>query len=217
MVVGVAAMAVGAVLVVIALVGRGERGGRAALGPTTSAATVRATPFAAGTTTPTLAAGVGHGVGPLHSGRRALRGFSEAKATVTSADGTTCEVCVLVAATAEQRSRGLMEVTDTRLGGYDGMVFVYDPPEQGAFYMRNTPRPLSVAYFDARGRYASALDMAPCSDAPDCRTYPASAPFGYAVEVPQGKLADVGVAPGARIRLDATRCPLASKLVRHAR
>lgn len=212
-----AAMALGAALVVIALVGRGERGGRAVLGPTTSAGGAPTTAFVAGTTTPTVAAGVGHGVGPSHSGRRGLRGFSEAKATVTSADGTTCEVCLLVAATAGQRARGLMEVTDAKLGGYDGMVFVYDPPEQGAFYMRNTPMPLSIAYFDARGRYASAVDMAPCSDSPGCPTYPASAPFGYALEVPKSKLGDVGVEPGSTVRLGPTRCPLAKDLKRHPR
>ncbi|MEZ5137660.1 MAG: DUF192 domain-containing protein [Acidimicrobiales bacterium] len=124
-------------------------------------------------------------------------------------DGTVCEVCLLAAETPEQRERGLMEVTDPGLGGYDGMVFVYDAPTAGAFWMRNTPMPLSIAYFDIDGRLVSTADMAPCADSPDCRSYPADAPFAFALEVPQGGLEDVGVVGEATLELTGRRCPLA--------
>ena len=127
-------------------------------------------------------------------GRTPLAGFGEVKATVTAADGTVCEVCLLAALTPDQRATGLMYVTDPDLGGYDGMVFVFDADVSAGFWMRNTRLPLSIAYFDGDGVLVSTNDMEPCpDDEPNCPTYPASGPFRYAIEVPQGRLADIGV------------------------
>lgn len=165
-----------------------------------------------GTTATTSPAGLGVGVGDEVDGRTPLAGFGQVAATITAEDGSTCEVCLLAAETADQRERGLMEVTDPELGGYDGMVFVYGAPTAGAFWMRDTPMPLSIAYFDVDGRLVSTVDMEPCEDSPDCPSYPADAPFGYALEVPQGQLDEVGVvgAPGeVTLALTGRRCPLA--------
>ena len=57
-------------------------------------------------------------------------GFERVAATVTAADGTVCELCLWLAATGEQRSQGLMFVTD--LGGADGMAFRYESPTPAA-------------------------------------------------------------------------------------
>jgi uncharacterized membrane protein (UPF0127 family) len=125
---------------------------------------------------------------------------SEAAASITAADGTVAACCLLVAASDEQRQQGLMEVTD--LGGYRGMVFVWDADTSGGFWMRNTPTPLSIAWFDADGLFVSSADMAPCSaTAPDCPTYPAGGPYRFAVEVFQGDLDELGVGPGSRLAL----------------
>ena len=170
-------------------------------------------PVVDATTAPTTPAGLGRGQAAEVRGRRPLRGFGEVVATVTRPDGSSCEVCLLAAVTDEQRSRGLMEVKD--LGGYDGMVFLYDRAVAGAFYMRNTPTPLSIAFFGPEGRLVSSVDMAPCADVDTCPTYPAAAPFRYAVEVPMGGLADIGITgEGTTIRLDGTPCPLAKDLKR---
>ena len=92
-----------------------------------------------------------------------------------------------------------MEVTD--LGGYQGMVFVWDADTSGGFWMRNTPTPLSIAWFDADGEFVSSADMEPCSaTAPDCPVYPAGGAYRFAVEVFQGDLDDLGVGPGSRLR-----------------
>ena len=45
--------------------------------------------------------------------------------------------------------------------------------------------------------------MAPCADRPDCPTYPAGRPFRYALEVPRGGLAQLGVGPGAQLAVGA--------------
>lgn len=204
---GIAAIALGIAVILFVVIANVINSRR-------SSTTTRAS-SAAGTTAPTLEGGVGRGFAPQQQGRTPLRGFGEVKATITSGEGKVCEVCLLAATTPEQHARGLMEVTDPALGGYDGMVFVYDQPVDGSFWMRNTPMPLSIAYFDSSGTLVSSADMAPCQDTPSCPGYPAARPFTYAVEVPQGKLADVGVKGVATIAIDATRCPRAGDLEGH--
>jgi uncharacterized membrane protein (UPF0127 family) len=121
----------------------------------------------------------------------------EVAIAITAADGRVSACCVMVAASAEQRQRGLMEVTE--LGGYEGMLFVWDTDTAGPFYMRNTPTPLSIAWFDASGAFVSAADMEPCADVADCPLYAPEGPYRFALEVPQGDLAVLGVGPGSRL------------------
>lgn len=136
---------------------------------------------------------------PGASERRGLPGAGETAASITAADGTVQGCCLLVAADEEVRQRGLMEVTD--LGGYTGMVFVWDEDSSGGFWMRNTPMPLSIAFFDADGAFVASDDMEPCDDSPDCPVYPSPGTYRFAVEVPRGDLADLGVGPGSRLAL----------------
>ncbi len=105
--------------------------------------------------------------------------------------------CALLAETAEQQGRGLMERRD--LGGYDGMLFKFPADHTGQFYMLNTPLPLSIAFFDASGQYVSAADMAPCINMPSCPTYGAARPYRWALEVPQGALPGLGIGAGSRL------------------
>jgi uncharacterized protein len=128
-------------------------------------------------------------------------GFALGPAEVTLADGEVCQLCLWVAETSAQRQRGLMGVTD--LGGADGMVFVYDRPASGQFWMRGTPMPLSIAFFAADGSFVSATDMEPCLTGPAaaCPRYAAAGPYVAAIEVPQGRLAELGIGPGSRLVL----------------
>jgi uncharacterized protein len=136
-------------------------------------------------------------------------GFDTVAGRVTAADGSTCEVCLWAAGTIEQQTRGLMGVTD--LGGADGMVFRYSAPVATQFWMRDTPMPLSIAFF-ADGAFVSSTDMVPCLTGPAaaCARYAAAAPYTDAVEVPQGGLADLLMVPGSRLELLDTLCPLRS-------
>ena len=176
---------------------------------TTAVIPVEAPGLEAGTTSPLGDAGLGEGVGPEVGGRTPLRGFGEVVVSVTTPDGRICELCLLSAIDGPQRERGLMEVTDEDLGGYDGMLFEYPEEQPGAFWMRNTPQPLSIAWFDDRGELVSTADMQPCGDSSDCPTYPAAGTFKYAIEVPQGMLDDIGAEPGATLHIHTRRCPLA--------
>lgn len=200
---GLLAVVAGLVLVGVALLGGDEDGA----GRGTDAVSGSGD---AATTAPTLADGLGEGFAPERRGRAPLRGFGEVTATITSGSGETCQVCLLAATDAAQHQRGLMEVTDRNLGGYDGMVFVYQQDQGGAFWMRNTPMPLSIAYFDRDGELVSTADMAPCRDSPDCPDHPAAGPFRLALEVPKGRLGDLAVEGDATIVLGSAPCPLAT-------
>jgi hypothetical protein len=123
--------------------------------------------------------------------------FGEVAIAVMGPDGEVMGWCVLLAATSEQRQRGLMEVTD--LGGYAGMLFVWDGDVSSSFYMRNTPTPLSIGWFDADGALVSTADMDPCADIEGCPTYPSGGRYRFALEVPQGSLDDVGVTGGSTL------------------
>lgn len=149
---------------------------------------------------------------PTEGGLLPLDQFEQAAVTITGPDGDTCVACMALADTADTRSQGLMEVTDPDLAGFDGMLFRYDEPVDGAFWMRNTRLPLSIAYLDADGAFVSSTDMEPCPDSSsdsECPRYPADGPFAYAVEVPLGGLADLLLVPGSSLRVEPGPCPLA--------
>jgi uncharacterized membrane protein (UPF0127 family) len=105
--------------------------------------------------------------------------------------------CALLADTPAQHARGLMNRTD--IGGYDGMLFRFASDTNSSFFMKDTPLPLSIAFFDASGHFVSSTDMAPCINQPTCPTYSAARSYRYALEVPQGALPRLGVGPGTRL------------------
>jgi uncharacterized membrane protein (UPF0127 family) len=128
------------------------------------------------------------------SGR--ISGFGEAVATLATAAGPR-QLCVAVADTPVQRATGLMGRTD--LAGYDGMLFRFTGPSQATFYMRNTPLPLGIAWFDAAGRFVSSAQMEPCPDRDGCPTYGATGPYTMALEVPATAFAGLGAGPGSTL------------------
>jgi uncharacterized membrane protein (UPF0127 family) len=132
-------------------------------------------------------------------------GFGLIAARATKADGTICELCLWLAETEDQRSKGLMFVTD--LGGADGMVFVYPEPHSGSFWMKNTVTALSIAFFDAAGTFLDAFDMEPCIADP-CPLYPTPSDFTFAVEVSQDGLTEAGFESGSVFELRGTPCPV---------
>lgn len=139
--------------------------------------------------------------GPFAPGRTQVPGFGEVEVRVVPGpDGEPVVLCVLAAETDGQRRRGLMEVTDPELGGYDGMLFTYPADVTGGFWMKDTRIPLSIAYLDADGAVVDAIDMEPCPEAVEagtgCPSHPPSAPFRRALEVPRGRLARLGLVPG---------------------
>jgi hypothetical protein len=187
------------VLASAALVGCGDDGDPGSAGPELSSADVAAL---SGDAPAALGAGLDAPPGPpdrapLADFDAGDLGFGEVAIAVTGPDGEVTGWCVLLAATSEQRQRGLMEVTD--LGGYAGMLFVWDGDVSSSFYMRNTPTPLSIGWFDADGALVSTADMDPCAAVEGCPTYPSGGRYRFALEVPQGSLDDVGVVGGSSL------------------
>lgn len=128
-------------------------------------------------------------------------GFTTVTALVTSADGEVCEVCLWLADDPDETGRGLMGVDD--LGEPVGMAFVYDAPREGAFFMFQTPTPLSIAWFSASGEHVAQADMDPClvEDSSVCERYSPGAAYTVAIEMFDGQLDKVGIGPGSRLEL----------------
>lgn len=133
---------------------------------------------------------------PAPPPRRPLAGFGEVAFRISRADGATFDGFALLAATDRSHAQGLMEQTGLR--GYDAMVFRFDRPQTGWFYMRNTRIPLSIAFFDTGGRFVSSADMVPCPDeVRTCPRYHPEGPYVHAIEVASGDLPRLGIGPGS--------------------
>ncbi len=151
------------------------------------------------------------GTGTVGSALAAPSGFGTVTVTVTAPDGRQITVCLWLAETAEQHQRGLMFVTDPELGGKAGMLFRFSTDTVTGFWMKNTVLPLSIAYVAADGSIVSTADMAPCpDDAARCPSYAAAGPYRYAIEVPQGRLTDLGVEPGSTVQVGDSECHTAT-------
>jgi uncharacterized membrane protein (UPF0127 family) len=205
------------VVLVLAAAGCGDDDSGGGSGDSAAGTTTTAPPDSSATTSPAptgpvsaddllaltgdapAARGAGLDEPPGAADRTLLDGFAETAAAVTTPDGTVIPWCLLLAASQEQRNRGLMEVTD--LAGYAGMVFAWPEDSSSSFYMLNTPTPLSIGWFDAEGELVSTEDMDPCPDTEGCPLYSASGPYRFAVEVPQGELDRLGIGEGSRLSL----------------
>ena len=100
--------------------------------------------------------------------------------TITRSDGTTITVKAEIAQTEEERNHGFMERKNIPDG--TGMLFIFDRDQILSFWMKNTPHPLSIAYFDSHGKIRNIYDMTPFSLTPIKSTVSVR----YALEVPQG-------------------------------
>jgi hypothetical protein len=95
-----------------------------------------------------------------------------------------------VADTRDERAVGLMRRESVPPG--TGMVFLYDEPSSGRFYMFDVPIPLR-AVFLRDGAVVSTVVMPPCGldDPSACPTYGADGPYDTVVETAPETLPDV--------------------------
>lgn len=141
-------------------------------------------------TTSAAAAAPSSDPGPL----RPSEGFVVAEVTLSEPESERLvAVPVLVADDADLRATGLMQRAD--LPADAGMVFVFDAPSTGAFWMKNTLLPLSIAFVGQDGTVQQLIDMQPCVADP-CPRYAPDDPYLYAVEVNQGFFATRGITAG---------------------
>ncbi len=106
---------------------------------------------------------------------------------------------VPVADSDAARVRGLQGRTHLTVG--DGMAFVFGHPTTAPFWMKGVAVPLSIAFWDGRGRIVAIMDMPPCHRGP-CPTFRPKAPYVGALEVARGWFVAHGVEVGDRVELD---------------
>jgi uncharacterized protein len=107
---------------------------------------------------------------------------------------------VEVARTTAQQERGLMFRTNIPADG--GMIFTPYPaagggPRVASFWMKNTPTPLDIIFIRPNGTIAAiAVNAVPYSETPAKSGEPVSA----VLEINGGKSAELGIAPGDKVR-----------------
>lgn len=98
-----------------------------------------------------------------------------------------------IAHTPERRSKGLMQRTN--LCPDCGMLFVFNKSHQHAFWMRDTPLPLSIAFIAADGTIINIEEMQPFS----VTFYRAQSKALFALEMNSNWFTKKNILPGAFI------------------
>ena len=94
------------------------------------------------------------------------------------------------------------------LGSDQGMLFVYRAPTRMSFWMRNTPLPLDIGFFNPEGELREIHTMLPYDEAPISSQSDA---LEFALEMNQGWFSEHGVKPGAKLDLAALRKALEAR------
>ena len=122
---------------------------------------------------------------------RAQTGLREVPLTIRSKNAVH-HFTVEVAATPEQQERGLMfrrTLADDR-----GMIFPYEPPQQVAFWMKNTLIPLDILFIRSDGTIARITNAEPM----DITPLPSGEPIVAVLEIRGGRAKELGIREGDR-------------------
>lgn len=106
-------------------------------------------------------------------------------------------VAAQLAVTRNEMAKGLMGQSE--LGTDEGMLFVYPQPMQASFWMRNTPLPLDIGFFDPAGVLLEVYPMFPYDET---AVQSRSNGILFALEMNQGWFASNQIRPGAKLDLD---------------
>ncbi|WP_231467693.1 DUF192 domain-containing protein [Novosphingobium sp. CECT 9465] len=99
-----------------------------------------------------------------------------------------------VARTAPEQAKGLM--FRTVLGDDEAMIFLRNPPDRAAFWMRNTVIPLDIVFIGLDRRIMNiAANAVPYDETP----LPAAGPTLAVFEINGGLAARLGIKPGDRV------------------
>jgi len=132
---------------------------------------------------------------------RPSEGFDVSEVVFTDGDERVT-MPVLVADDRALRTTGLMHRTELPAGA--GMLFVFDAPTSGGFWMKDTVLPLSIAFVGADGTVQQVLDMEPCTEDP-CPLYAPDETYLRAVEANQGYFAAHDITAGWSLEVDPRR------------
>ena len=121
--------------------------------------------------------------------QRAQTGLKQVPLTIRSRNGVH-RFTVAVARTPEQQERGLMFVRFLALNR--GMIFPYDPPQQVAFWMKNTLIPLDMVFIRSDGTIVRITTAKPLDETP----VPSGEPVAAVLEIGGGRAAELGIKTG---------------------
>ncbi len=108
----------------------------------------------------------------------------------TKVDRTSKTITAEVVYTPKNKEKGLGD-RHTPLTKDKGMLFVFDPPVQAQFWMKNTYIPLQIGYFNTNSELFQLLEMPVEKDPQNPKkTYPASDLVSAALEVAPHRLSD---------------------------
>lgn len=113
---------------------------------------------------------------------------------------------VQIAVLESEMARGLMERRD--LGRDEGMLFVYDRPQQLSFWMRNTPTPLDIGFFNRNGMLEEIYPMHPFDER---AVRSRSTRLSFALEMNQGWFGKNGIRPGMEMDVKAVAAALKAR------
>lgn len=106
----------------------------------------------------------------------------------------------------KEMARGLMERTE--LQPDEGMLFVYPRPRQASFWMKNTPLPLDIGFFNPAGVLLEVYRLFPYDET----SVPSrSDQVQFALEMNQGWFSRNEVRPGAALDLKSLRQALEAR------
>lgn len=122
--------------------------------------------------------------------------FESATLELDRGDGTRLSFQVELATTPNQHRQGLMHRES--LGATSGMLFIFSQDGQRSFWMKDTPIPLDMLFFDAGGRFVSMIRMAQPNTLDARRS---EGPAKYVLELNGGSAERLGIGQDARIIL----------------
>lgn len=100
---------------------------------------------------------------------------------------------VEVARTPQEQQAGLM--FRTSLAGDRGMIFPYDPPQDVAFWMKNTLIPLDMVFIRADGTIARITTAKALDETP----VPGGEPVAAVLELRAGRASELNIREGDRV------------------
>ena len=113
-------------------------------------------------------------------------------------EGEPLELDIFIADTAARRQRGLMYATG--LPARAAMLFVFDQSMvHSGFWNNNVPIDLHVAFLDGDGRIMEFVTL----EARSQEVRRPAQPYRYALEMPAGRYAELGIKQGDQLVIDA--------------
>ena len=100
---------------------------------------------------------------------------------------------VQVAATPDEQEHGLMFYRS--LDADEGMIFPYNPPQNVAFWMKNTLIPLDMIFIRADGTIARIVTAKPLDETP----VPGGEIIAAVLELRGGRAAELGIRKGDKV------------------